>query len=138
VETPEKRGSCGGEVPCKAQVPEAMEERVNNDNIGIQTINSWRKNQVEPQPMGPAIPRTAERIQKKPGDKLQEMGAGDGRNFAPEDRSGLLRERDPRLSKREALNALGVEMNFAMVLAGETLEQFGERALGTMAAVNER
>ena len=65
------------------------------------------------------------------------MGAGCGREFVPNDCSGVLRGFHTWRSKREALNALGVEMNFAMVLASETLKQFGERALGTMVAVNE-
>jgi hypothetical protein len=36
-----------------------MEERVNNNDIGIQTINPGRKNKVEPKAMGPVIPCAA-------------------------------------------------------------------------------
>jgi hypothetical protein len=66
-----------------------MEERVNNNDIGIQTINPGRKNQVEPKAMGPAIPRAANGIQEKPAQKLPQMGTGEGRDFMPDDGSGV-------------------------------------------------
>src|SRR5215472_7572885 len=40
--------------------------------------------------------------------------------------------------KGEIVDALGVKMNFAMIIAGEALEQFGESTLRTVAAVHER
>jgi hypothetical protein len=49
-----------------------------------------------------------------------------------------LRDADTRLSKREAFNALSVEVNFAMLLASEALQEFGKRALCAMAAVHKR
>jgi hypothetical protein len=55
----------------------------------------------------------------------------------PEDRAGVLRASDTRLSKGKALRALRIKMNFAMLVARETLEKFGERALRAMAAVDE-
>jgi hypothetical protein len=123
------------------QLLETMEERVDEDDVRVQRVDSGRKNEVEPESADQAIPGTAERIQEKPSDKLQEMGTGHGRNFVPEDCSGVLRESNPwltkRLAKREILNALGVEMNFAMVLAGEAFEKLGKGALGAMAAVHE-
>jgi len=119
------------------QLLKTLEERVNEDDVRVQAVDSRRKNKVEPQSMDHAIPGTAERIQEEPGDKLEEVGAGHGRNPVPEDRSGLVRGSGTGLGKREALDMLGVEMNFAMVLAGEALEEFGKRALRAMAAVNE-
>ncbi len=141
MEVPKKAGPWRSAVLLARQLLETMEERVNEDDVGVQTVNSRRKNKVEPQAMDQAVPRTAERIQEKPGNELQEMGAGGGRDFVPEDRSRLLRESNTwlskRLSKRQALNALGVEMNFTMLLAREALEEFGKRALCAMAAVHE-
>lgn len=66
------------------------------------------------------------------------MGAGDGRNFMPDDGPGVWRKCDTWLGKREILDALGVEMNLAMRGAREALQQFGERALRAMLAINER
>jgi hypothetical protein len=42
------------------------------------------------------------------------------------------------LSQREILNALGIEVNLAMLVARQTFQQFGKRALGAMPTVNER
>ena len=65
------------------------------------------------------------------------MGTGDGRNLMPEDRAGVLCSHNARLSQRKALDALGVQMNLAMLVAREAFEQFGKRAFRAMAAINE-
>jgi hypothetical protein len=41
------------------------------------------------------------------------------------------------LSQGKVLNTLRIKMDFAMLVARETLEKFGKRALGAVAAVNE-
>ena len=66
------------------------------------------------------------------------MRAGDGPNFMPNDRSGVLRPLSGQISQLKALNALGVEMNFAMLVARQTLKQFGEGTLGAVPAINKR
>jgi hypothetical protein len=137
VELPKKAGAWRGAALFARQFPETMEEHVNEDDVGVQTVDSGRENKVEPQSVDHAIPRTTERIQEKPGDELQEVGAGGGGDSVPEDRSRLLREVDTRLSKREALDPLGVEMNLAMLMARESFEKLGKGALRSMAAVNE-
>jgi hypothetical protein len=119
------------------QFAKAMEKSVNDNEIGVQTVDSGRKNKVEPQSTDQAIPGTAEGIQKKPSQKLQKMGARHGRNPVPDDYAEVLRAGNIRWSKREALDALGVEMNFAMLMAREALEEFGKGALRAMAAVHE-
>ena len=65
------------------------------------------------------------------------MGTGDGTNFMPNDRAGVLRPRNTGMSQRKAFDALGVEMDFAMLVAGETFEQLGEGPLRAMPAINE-
>ena len=65
------------------------------------------------------------------------MGAGAGTNFMPDDRAGVLRPRSTWLSQRKILNSLGVEMNFAMLVAREAFQQLGKCALGAMPAINE-
>ena len=65
------------------------------------------------------------------------MGTGNGGNFMPEDRAGFVRTRDTWLSYGKTINALGVQMNLAMLVAREALQQFGKGALRSMTAVNE-
>ena len=87
--------------------------------------------------MDPAIPRAENPIQQEPSEKLQKMGTGNGRNFMPDDRPGVLRMCNTWLSKRKAFNALRIEMDFAMLFARQAFEQFGKRALGAMTAVDK-
>src|SRR6266852_2425364 len=108
MELPKKAGSWQRAVVLARKFLEAMEERVNEDNVSVQTVNSRRKNKVEAQSMDQAIPRTTERIQEKPDDKLQDMGTGAGRDFMPDDRAGVLLACNTRRSKGKALNALGI------------------------------
>src|SRR5260370_31209912 len=42
---------------------EAMEKRLNDANFGAQTVNSGRKDEIEPKPLAPAIPCAADGIQ---------------------------------------------------------------------------
>jgi hypothetical protein len=44
---------------------------------------------------------------------------------------------DTWLIEGKVFNALGVKMDLAMLVARETLEQFGERALRAVPAINE-
>jgi hypothetical protein len=48
-----------------------MEKRVNNNDIGVQTVNPGRENKIEAEAADPAVPCPMERIQEEPGDKLQ-------------------------------------------------------------------
>lgn len=65
------------------------------------------------------------------------MGTGDGRDFMPDDGSGVLRGCNTWLSQRKALDALGVEVNLATLFARKAFEQFGKRALRAMPAIDE-
>ena len=62
------------------------------------------------------------------------MGTGDGRNFVPDNFAGVLRV---GLIQRKVSNALGIEMNLAMLFAREALQQLSKRAFRAMPAVNE-
>src|ERR1700694_4876062 len=65
------------------------------------------------------------------------MGAGNGRNFMPDNQAGFLRVSNTWLIEGEVFNALGIEMNLAMLFAHEAFQQFGKRALRAMPAINE-
>jgi len=137
MEPPKKTGPCRIEVLFARKFLEAMEKRVNHDDISVQTVNSGRNDKVEPKPTDPAIPRAANRIQEKPGEELQEMGTGNGRNFMPDDGAGFLRVCSARFIEGKVRNALGVKMNLTVIVAREAFQQLRERALCAMPAVNE-
>jgi len=138
MELPEKPGSCRIDTCFPSDLPETVEEHVDNDNIGVQTVNSRRNDEVELKSMNPAAPRAHNPIQKKPGKKLQKVGTRDGRNFMPKDSAGIPRACGGGLRQRETFNALGVKMNLAMLVAREVLQHLGESTLGAMPAINER
>jgi hypothetical protein len=114
-----------------------MEKRVNHDDISVQTVNSGRNDQVEPKSMDAAIPRAADRIQKKPREELQEMGTRNGRNLMPDNRAGFLRVSNTWLIEGKVLNTLCIKMNLTVIVAREAFQQLRERALCAMPAVNE-
>jgi len=118
--------------------PEAMEMNVNDDHVSVETIDSWRQDEIKVKPVYPSIPSAANAVQKKPGEKLEEMRAGNRGNLVPENDPGRLRTRGLERNDRQVFHALGVEVDFAMLVARETLEEFGERALCAMAPVHER
>jgi hypothetical protein len=66
------------------------------------------------------------------------MRSRSGGNFVPEDASGSRRENTAGIIDREILDAIRVEMNFAVVGARKTFQQFGESSLRPMTAVHER
>ena len=72
--------------------------------------------------MDPAIPRAADRIQEKPGEELQGMRTGNGRNFMPDDRAGFLPVSNAWLIEGKVFNALGIEMNLAMLFARKAFQ----------------
>ena len=55
----------------------------------------------------------------------------------PDDRAGFLRVCNTWLVDGKVFNALGIEMNLAMLFAREAFQQFGKRALRAMPAVYE-
>src|SRR5260370_40364612 len=98
-----------------------MEKGVNDANFDVQTVNSGRNDEIEPKSVGPSVPCAADGIQKKPDEKLQKMGSRDGRNLMSDDGPGALRASNGWESQRKALNALGQQMNLAMVHASEVV-----------------
>ena len=137
MEASKKLGPCQIESLGERKFLEAMEKRVNDDNVGVQTINSGRKDKVEPKSMDPAIPKATDPVQQEPGEKLQELRAGHGWHSMPDDRSRVLRACVAWLSNGKIFNALGVEMNLAKFFASEAFQQFGNGTLSTVPAVNE-
>jgi len=138
MEPPEKSWFCSIAKVFARKFAEAMEERMNYDNIGIQRVDSCRQDEVEPKAMNPAIPRAENPIQQEPREKLQKMGTRDGRNLMPEDGAGIFWAWPGGLGQRKIFNALSIKMNFTMLVQREALQQFGKSALGAMPAINER
>jgi len=66
------------------------------------------------------------------------MRSRHGGNFVPEDASCSGRESTSGIVDREILDAIGVEMNLAVVRTRKTFQQFGESSLRPVTAVHER
>ncbi len=137
MKTPKQIQAGGLELLEASKFAEAMEKSVNDDQIGIETIYSRRENKIKAQPMSPLIPNAVDGVQKKPGEKLQEMGTRDGRNSMPNNPAGICRLQGRGAVECKVLDTLGVKMDFAMLVARETFEKFGESAFRTVPAVNE-
>src|SRR5713226_6206648 len=86
MEPPKQPRPCRIEVPCERKFLKAMKKRVNDDNMGVQTVNSLRNDQVEAKPVDTASPRATDRVQQERSEKLQEMGTGDGWHCMQENR----------------------------------------------------
>ena len=56
----------------------------------------------------------------------------------PDDRAGFLVVSNTWLIEGKVFNALGIEINLAMLFARKAFQQFGEGALRAMPAVYER
>ena len=56
MEPPKETRPCRFVVLFVCKFPEAIEERVSDDDIGVQTVDSGRKNDVEAKSMDPPIP----------------------------------------------------------------------------------
>ncbi len=65
------------------------------------------------------------------------MRTRDGRNSVQNDAAGIWRPHGRGAIECKVLDTLGIKMDFAMLVARETLEQFGERALSAVPAINE-
>jgi hypothetical protein len=62
VEPPKEAGPSRIKVLFVCKFLEAMKEYVNDDNIGVQTVDSGRENKVEAKSMNPPVPCARERI----------------------------------------------------------------------------
>jgi len=65
------------------------------------------------------------------------MGTRDARNSMPNDPAGICRPHKRGAVECKVLDTLGVKMDFAMLVARETPEKFGEGALRAMTPVNK-
>ena len=77
-------------------------------------------------------------VQTEPAKKLQHMRSGNRGDFVPEDSPGSGRGNTTGMIYSEVLNAIRVQMNFAVVCARKTFQQFGKSPLRSMTAVHER
>ena len=115
-----------------------MEKGVNNDNVGVRTINSGGQDKIERSAAEGGVRPTPQAVEIKPANKLQQMRSPDERDFVPEDASGPGRENSAGMIDGKSLDAIRVKMNFAVVCARKTFQQFGKCSLRPMTAVYER
>ena len=114
------------------------EQGVNDDDVRIQTINSGRQDKVERKAAEDAVPPSKKAICKHPTHKLDEMGPGNRRTFVPNDAAGLAGVQEFAGSERKVVGTFRIEMDCAVIVAGQAFEQLGEGAFRAVPAVNER
>lgn len=119
METPESPGGTGFQFFHASHFPEAMEQRMNKDDVRVETIDSRRQNQVTANAVDPAIPSAAKRIQEKPREELQELRPGNRRNLVPDNRASSAASGGT--IKRKIFNALRIEMDFTLLVARKPL-----------------
>ena len=115
---------------------QALKERVHDDDVRVEAIDSRRKNKIEAQSAYLA-PSATKRIKQNPEQELQYVRTGNRRHLVPGD-AGLPGAVKGRVADDKFLYALGIKVNFAPVIAGEAFQQLSERALCTVPAIHKR
>jgi hypothetical protein len=134
---PTSRGRVAEEQLRLHSLVEFFKHNMNLNHIRVPRIDPRRKHQVGRKFFKPDIPPPLERICNEPPHVLNQVRSWNGHNAMPTDAasSGLR-----RLIQwcEEVLNALGIEMNFAIVIPYKPLDKFRNDALGSMPLVKER
>ena len=81
---------------------------VDEHYFGIETIDTGRKNKVKLKAADVAVPGAAERVEDYPTNESKKMGAGNGRNFMPKNRTRLGRARGAFPGQSNPLGALSI------------------------------
>src|SRR2546429_494698 len=122
----EPRPTSGGRVPEEQlglhSLVEFFKHNVNINHIGVPGIDSRRKHQVGRKFFEPDIPPPLERICNEPRHVLNQVRSWDGDNTMPADTASSGLRRSIQWREREVLNALGIEMNFALVIPCKALD----------------
>ena len=90
------------------QLQKTMKKGVNDDEIRIETIDTGRKNKVKLKAADAAVPGAAERAEDYPTNESKKMGAGNGRNSMPKNRTRLGRASGTFPSQSNPLGALSI------------------------------
>ena len=101
-----------------------MKKGMNDHNIGIRAIDARRQHKIEGGTAKRFVHPTVEPIQMEPEEELEKVGARYGGNLMPINAPCVPGGETHRNLNRKIFHALGVEMNFAVVIPGETLEEF--------------
>ena len=99
-----------------------MEEYVDEDDIGVQAVDSRRKNEVKSKPANPAIPRAANGIQEQPSKEVQQVESRDGRHAMPDNGAATGLDGSAWLLKDQILNPLRIKMNLAKIFLRKAFE----------------
>jgi hypothetical protein len=117
---------------------ELFKHNMDLNHIGVPGIDPGRKHQVVREFFEPDIPPPLERICSEPPHVLNQVWSWDGDNTVPTDTAspglrGLIQWRE-----EEIFNALGVKMNFAVVIPCKSLDKFRNDALSSVPSVKGR
>lgn len=118
--------------------PKPVKESMNHDDIRVGAIDAGRQNEIKGKAPGSAVEPTVEPIDVEPEKELEEVRSRQGRKPMPNNAARLQRGTVGREMERKIFHTLGVKMDFAGVVAGETLEKLCEGAFRAVAPVNKR
>lgn len=112
-----------------------MENDVDGNGIGIQTVDSGRVDEQGPvfKTLWRALPYGS--IRKKPPQELEKMGAGNVRDSVPTDEPGLCTFRIFYEQTIYVFNVLGKQMDPPTVLRRQPFDLFDDAKLSTMATI---
>src|SRR5882724_955952 len=116
---------------------EPVEYGVNDDDIGIPTIDAWRQDQVERETAENTMRPAKKVIGDHPTQKSYQVRTGNRGDFVPNQDSTLGGALCFAIGQSQILDALGVEVDFAVIVVCQALEKFRESAFGAVAAVDE-
>ena len=117
---------------------EFLKHNMNLNHIGVPGIAPGRKHQVGRKLFEPDIQPPLERICNDPPDVLNQVRPSDGHNSMLTDAASARLRGLTQWRKKDILNALGIEMNFAVVIPRESLDKFRNYALSSVPPVKER
>lgn len=104
---------------------EFRENEMNRNGISVETIGSWRENEVAPDRAKRAVPPPPDVIRREPPHKTSDVRSGNFWNAMPS-----------QLREIQILGALTVDVN--VIIFGQTRSPFGDMALCAVTLVDER
>jgi len=115
-----------------------VEQRVHNDDISTETVNAWGHDKIEWRPVQEAVAPTQKAVSRKPANEFDKMWPRQTGDFMPEYSTCFFSALSIGSADGDVLDALGVEMNLAMMALRQSLKQLGQGTFGAVAAIHER
>lgn len=138
MHTAEGAGGKGhGAALLACELAQAVKNCVDDDYVGIGTVNARREDNVKRGPGKECESPAPHAIEEIPRCKVEEQRSAQSRNAMPEDGASARGMIAIPRRHRKIFYALREEMDLAAIVAGQAFDQFGKRALRAMPAIEE-